>query len=183
MFTSLSVEIVIFHHCDIEACISYRLYRGKWLITTEGRSAVIGHMWRDMWQRDTAAAAGPGDAAAAALQTSACSCTPASVTHHCMQIENIVLNSVKMWIFLYLNLSPAVLIAVSPVSPLRLHPAISSHYITPHLSLCHLGSELLCKPEVETSNSNECGANQNMEVKAIFTSVWPKLLWSPLFNF
>ena len=82
-----------------------------------------------------------------------------------MQIENIVLNSVKMWILLYLNLSPAVLIAVSPVSPLlpsaftRPYPAITL-LLTPHSAT----SELLCKPEVETSNSNECGANQNMEV-------------------
>ena len=95
----------------------------------------------------------------------ACSCTPASLTHHCMQIENIVLNSVKMWIFLYLNLSPAVLIAVSPDSPVPPSPPPSPGHIQP----LHYSSPLTLPPR-------SCSANQKWKLQtamnAELTRIW-----------
>ena len=131
--------------------LAYRLYRGKWLITTEGRSAVIGHMCRDMWQRDTAAADGPGDAAAAALQTAACSCTPASLTHHCMQTGTVTKCGVDILVFNPQQLSPApaVLIALSPICVPLLPSALTRPYpaITSLFNYHSATSELLCKPK------------------------------------
>ena len=79
-----------------------------------------------------------------------------------MQIENIVLNSVKMWIFLYLNLSPApaVLIAVSPVSP----PPSPGH-----IQPLHYSSPLTLPPR-------SCSANQKWKLQtamnAELTRIW-----------